>query len=343
MTGSLRIAALLAVGLAGFAAVAGAVQRAVPWPAVLDLRWKVESYLRQADAFDLVFLGSSRLQSGISPLAFDAALAERGTVLKSFNLAVGGMGMFELDYLIGRLLDRGRTRPCWLVVEWQEWDVGEVQGNSILSERSVYWHDLEHTLLALEGVRRKPWSLRERWPLARDHLAALALKWSSHGRGPETVRWLVQRALGRRAGPSRPIYDERGYAARDEGRESERHVARSPQQWSRLLSTIDEVNGGPDNAARFNFPALRRQIGRIAGAGITPIFLVPPVVKPTPLAYQFEAEGLLPALAGFNRPAVYPDLYDIRAHPDVDHLNHLGAERLSRTFADWFAARALGR
>ena len=57
---------------------------------------------RAADA-DTIAMGSSRVRHAFDPRAFDAAAAQAGCEMRSYNLSVGGLNLVEMRYLLRQL------------------------------------------------------------------------------------------------------------------------------------------------------------------------------------------------------------------------------------------------
>src|SRR5262245_19965519 len=89
---------LCAIAVVSFGIVAIGLRQLVPWPEEYGLRAKYDWYRDHKDEFDGVFIGSSRVFRGFDPLVVDGELATRGVPARTFNLGVGGMVTFEMDF-----------------------------------------------------------------------------------------------------------------------------------------------------------------------------------------------------------------------------------------------------
>ena len=121
-----RLLAEIALGLACFALVASALARLAGVPDAGDFSYKLDWLDAHAASIDVVIVGSSRVQRGIVPAAFDAAAASRGVVVRSFNLGVAGMEPAEADTVVRHLARRLATRedrPRFMLIEVATWDV----------------------------------------------------------------------------------------------------------------------------------------------------------------------------------------------------------------------------
>ncbi|MGQ0633596.1 MAG: hypothetical protein ACT4QC_03210 [Planctomycetaceae bacterium] len=114
----IRFLILTAAGLAaGCLLLNVAVTRQYWRPDLGLLDRKLEALRTLADRVDLVYLGTSRVNQGIEPAVFDAAAAEAGRPLVSFNLGVEDMKWQEYGLCLDELQRMGLPRLKWVVVE----------------------------------------------------------------------------------------------------------------------------------------------------------------------------------------------------------------------------------
>ena len=98
-----RIAALLAVGLLGYVAVAWPLNRLARGfagePRTAIISHKLDFLRAHAGDYDVVLVGSSRFHYDIEPASLDAGLRGTGCPLRSFNFGVPGLTAAELSWL----------------------------------------------------------------------------------------------------------------------------------------------------------------------------------------------------------------------------------------------------
>lgn len=104
---SQRIAALMAVGLLCYLAVAWPLNRLARdlhgEPRTAIISHKLDFLRAHAGDYDLVLVGSSRFHYDVDPALLDEGLREAGCPLRSFNFGVPGLTAAELDWLTGKL------------------------------------------------------------------------------------------------------------------------------------------------------------------------------------------------------------------------------------------------
>ena len=76
---------------AGLVLASLAIGRCLPFPDVPGIRQKLDWLARHGDDFDVVFLGSSRVEQQIIPEEFDHAAASLGHPVRSFNAGMAAM------------------------------------------------------------------------------------------------------------------------------------------------------------------------------------------------------------------------------------------------------------
>src|ERR1051326_176735 len=92
------------LGVASFCVSAFALHSLLPLPEVAGVSSKLRFLAAHRGEYDTIFLGSSRVYHGVSPAAFDAAMAPAGGRAHSYNLGIDGMLPPETFYVIDQLL-----------------------------------------------------------------------------------------------------------------------------------------------------------------------------------------------------------------------------------------------
>ena len=120
------------------------VQVWVPWPSERQLGARFEYLEQHPDAFDAIYFGTSNVYRSFVPAEFDAELARRGHRIRSFNLGVPGMTVFEMDHLIREVLALRSPRLRWVFFEYE---FGRLdRPNRLLhpehyyEDNQVFWH-----------------------------------------------------------------------------------------------------------------------------------------------------------------------------------------------------------
>ena len=354
----IRLTAEIILGLACFALVAWTLGHFAGVPDAGDFSKKLDWLDAHAGSVDVVVVGSSRVQRGLVPAAFDAAAASRDLAVRSFNLGVAGMEPAEADavvrHLAKRFADRDE-RPRWLLIEVAAWDV-ELEVENRFKARAIFWHDAAATRTALRALRDddepadpaadtasdETFDATTRRDLATTHLLHWATRTSGAGRGPD----LVARLLCRRTAPAVDAFPEAGYDRYSAG-SYETHRTRRAfldhvdayRHWlePRLAVAPGVAVDSKSVAPAWVADAWARQVAAVRAAGIEPIYIVPPTPRPPRHARRLAADGVLPALLAFDDPAVHGDLFAVERRFDLEHLTHDGAIEWSRRLGLAFA------
>lgn len=206
------------VGVASFVLVLLAL-RAVAAPAGGSvIGGKLEYWRQHGSEYDTVFLGSSHVFRAFVPPEFDRATRDLGLETKSFNFGVQAVQLLEQRRLLQAILE-ARPGLKRLFFEYQ-WLAPQIDPDNAFSPRTVYWHDLETTQLALERTahwgrelgdefrfvesdseRRSVFTVLERalapaTRVSEQHLQHYLTELLMIGRGKDVLRGLAGRSSG---------------------------------------------------------------------------------------------------------------------------------------------------
>lgn len=300
-----------------------------PTPAGTRAEWAHE----HPDAYDTLFVGSSRTARQISPETFDRAMAEQGLATRSFNLGYPSLWPPEDGYLLERTL-AGRQVPLrFLIVECNPIRLG-VPPELFDTARGVHWHDLARMrviwrhIVAISGERPQPRSrtgnVRRQLPVIRQHLRHWAWNALRLGRGAELFQAALGpggerlEALGPRGDGYVPHVRARDGIAADARSGYERAVVETPTGAGRLR------RGDAESQAE-----LRRKRALAARYAAELILVAPPVTGPTFAPSPDPSQVFL----DLSDPLRYPELFAPANRFDAGHLNARGAEVFSRLLA----------
>ena len=117
----------------------------VPWhPHVEGYSEKLEFYRRHKGDYSVVFAGSSRILAHVDPLSVDEAAAAGGVRTRSFNFGVDALQLIEMGRLIEEILEADSPSLRYLFIEPAFGTA--VPLKNLVTERNVYFHDLDSTL-----------------------------------------------------------------------------------------------------------------------------------------------------------------------------------------------------
>ncbi|MBC8329789.1 MAG: hypothetical protein H8E31_13700 [Planctomycetes bacterium] len=321
----------LLVFAAAFLAVRGVISERTPE------RMKLAWLEAQKDEVDALFIGSSRVFRQIDPARFDARMAAAGRPLRSLNMGMQGMRFPETAYLVERILEMEPGRLEYLFLELSEFET-DIEEENRLTERLVYWHSWPVTWQLCRTVAAQDLPFGEKLARIEGHLVHWGHRFGNLGNGDEALRGLAGSDEadfeGRRTlGPDGNGYRSLSIERTANFLERRRLFLEDLDQLRRARETLLAPDGDePADAALV--PVLERLNALCAARGVTPVYLVLPVIeKQTPLVRLHDA-GLAPLLIRFDQPDAWPAFYQPRNRFDIHHLNAQGAALMTDALAD---------
>jgi hypothetical protein len=319
------------VGAAAFVLAGLGISALLPFPEVPAIAPKYLHLAAHGDAYDVLFIGSSRFYHQIIPREFDDAVEKlTGRRPRSFNAAYDAVWPPESFYLLRKLLALRPAKLRWVVIDAMDINP-QLDERNRTTRRQAYWHDWRHTRMALEWIFEsaalEPDRKRE---LARDHLLIFFKETVSLGRGAEWVKERLDVQRQKRPRPPEWAGAEGYHPGGTQGITGEARVT-----YLRAVDRLRRVLRPATPAAAFS-RALAGIVAAVRRAGAEPIFVIAPSLN--------ERENLVAipggaALIPLNDPQAYPLLFDPDLHYDGWHLNERGAHDFTRILAEQFAAK----
>jgi hypothetical protein len=297
------------------------------------------------EAFEIIFVGSSRFWYGVPVRDFDETIRQKGIELKpSFNLGVEESAMHQNFYMIRRMLESG-VRPKYLVVETSEF-TSAIRGYNL--HRFEVWHDWRETIRVLRSTLEED-DLPEHFGLRRHrlrmHIMYLIRRYGPIGRIHKL--WLdPQLTDADRA----KLEETRGYQAltveRNLEHEWERQYYEVPGLWEqRILKLARDYDGNYKRPT--NLRAVSEFIHYVRSKDVRLIFVGSPFseigwVEPYLwlaqngiVSQNCRVEGP-PVLLNFNLPEL-PYVHDLNLRYDGGHTNTRGSELWMKDLAEAWA------
>jgi len=323
----------------GFASVALGVRALVPWPEEQLLWRKWEYFAEHKDEFDAVWIGTSLVFRDVDVPAIDAALRERGHALHSFNFGIGGMGTFEQDFVLHRLLELEPARLKYVFYEGGPVGLGihprhvfQTPGDTN-TMRSTYWHDGPQTAKVLRQIPHLPVSPWRRLDLAFTHARLFGRKLANYGFGTEVKRGLE----GFEPGPL--LTERRGFQPyREPHEDAFQPMLDDPATFDEVVAAIPAANAMPLRLEDLDLSTHRAQYAAAEARGARLVYVALPGSIGDPERQFLHAQGVIPTLWDFSSPAEYPELFRIEHRWDVDHLNPDGVPLLTAYLVERVAA-----
>lgn len=300
-----------------------------PEPHIDMLTHKLTTLAEQAEEFDTIFLGTSRTLYHIVPEEVEAAAAEAGCpAINAFNLGVYGMTGSEQDWVLRRVLETRSNKLQRIIIEPPLPEYRHV--HEIMTNRSRFFHGPDNHADAMKSLSSYGESLPKRIYRAGIYALGVAYDLSGVGRAAERV-------LPPPPGESWPPMSmaEDGFEALDEQQSAD--IEARHQEFLDDPGKVDYQlglygNPSPNIDARASY--MTDKLRAIAEAGIEPALFISPdfmELDRTPQTGEtVRAQMPDASVLNFNRPDIYPGLFETNLWHDFSHYNRDGATKLSR-------------
>jgi len=289
---------------------------------------------------DTIFIGSSRVQRGISPEIFDARMAELGQPALSFNFGMAGTLVHDFERQIDWILEQNPGKLERIIVEAGTYEQ-RIRSGQWMRNLVVEAHEptsLRSRLSSVIAMRRPLWEKVQVTGYVLAHTLTNSLR---IGQGPRILDDWCHRWTGRgfrRFGilPGRgfmPITMEN--APNDIRRRQHQKWVANPK-WAATMLDRKRSGGLPaEYRGGFDHVTCRRQIARLKEAGIELIYVVMPTYR-----NGFAGRDGLDDVANevrivrFDDPDAFPELYGFENWFDAGHMSLSGAELFSARLAE---------
>jgi hypothetical protein len=310
-----------------------AVHTLLPSPNIPGVSPKMRFFAAHKDEFDTIFVGSSRIYSGLSPYTFDQLMARAGKPSHTFNFGVNGMYPPESFYVVAQILTMKPRKLKRIFVELDDLQGASLSGEQT-SQRVLYWHDWKRTRLVLRktlkldanaGWTKKLRSLRRRRDAIALHVGLFARNFTNVGRASDLAESLV--------GSNQIDWDELGPRQDGYFPQAERISGEKLLGYEKELAheQVDNLgNRAVDDYAAQAYWHFARQV---RSAGATPIFVVMPIYPQMPSKFPGPSPGLL---LSYNNPTLYAGFYRPEVRNNEGHLNFTGAEEFTQLLVEDF-------
>jgi hypothetical protein len=327
-TGILAGARNLVLFLLGLGATSAVLSAYVPFPYLGNLWRKYHQIREHGKDYSLIYIGSSRVFHEFIPKQFDAALAQRGHHIRSFNFGQDGMWPPESFYMLREVLKNRPPHLKWVLIDLMGVK-SEVDGDEP-TKRSVNWHDLRHTLIAwrhaLEVDMADQRTFSEKAALCWHHATLWMQKSTSLGRGQERLEIALKLARERKA---EKVPDE-GFEVGGKGPLTGEMLTMFNSAVAKLKTNLP-----PKPIEPLLGDALDAVIKEVRAAGAQPIFVVAAGIYGAERFTDWPPAGV--RVLRFDDPIQFPDLYDPAHRYDPHHLDAVGAQAFTKRLSDAFA------
>ena len=306
----------------------------MPEPEVPAVSEKLRYLKRSGDAYNVLFIGSSRVHHQIIPELFDRLMHEAGIEVRSFNLGIDGIRPPEDAFLLEHALQNRHKPVLWVIQEANpiRFREGEQIHDGL---RGSYWRDGPRMLLLFRRLLtgQAPGS-KNVWQRFGEFLhdsgdfwghCALWLPKGLHlGQGVSILRGFCTHTL---AVTSTDALGERldGFlSAGNQPMTAERtgEYVKDMAALEHSPAAIDYGDPTSQQLIQWSQQLVERHGGRL-------ILVDPPTTNDSKF-YPDSHYGRVPPVFDFSDAHQFPELYAYDKRKDSGHLNQAGAELFTR-------------
>lgn len=281
------------------------------------------SYTYRPGEFQGLFLGSSRVNRGLVPEAFDLVMRKNGKPIQTLNMGNTGMGFIEMSALVDRLIEWGLGDLEWVVIELTELDP-KLEAANRGSPRWNGWHSPRATrdMLAILWTSERNWIQK----IVDSYGHVLGLGANLGATGQAHLYW--KNTYGEDS-PRPP-----GKVARDAGYNCYPEVEVVPDTpFTKVNLRLDPLPGRAPGLTPTHERILLDMDRKLREAGVVPIFIRMPGFQRECSALLAAQQRLLPITIDACEMARYEQIFKQENFHDRIHLNDTGARQFSGILA----------
>jgi len=281
------------------------------------------SYTYRPGEFQGLFLGSSRVNRGLVPEAFDLVMRKNGKPIQTLNMGNTGMGFIEMSALVDRLIEWGLGDLEWIVIELTELDP-KLEASNQGSPRYNGWHSPRATrdMLAILWDSERNWIQK----IVDSYGHVIGLGAHLGGTGQAHSYWKNTYGEDRPRPP--------GKVARDAGYNCYPELEVVPDKpFTKVDLQLEPLPGRAPGLTPAHERILFETDRKLREAGVVPIFLRMPGFQRQCSAMQAAQQRLLPITIDACEMERYQQIYKQENFHDRIHMNDTGARQFSGILA----------
>ena len=301
-----------------------------PMPDMRVLSPKLTAYQARASEFDTVFIGTSRTFYHIVPDDLETAVEAAGCPRPNvFNFGVFGLTGAEQDWLVDRLLEAGEGALRTVVIEDPLSEARTL--DKATNERARYFHGPTDYAAISSSISSFPESSLKKIFRYGIFGAGAAYDLSGVGRASALFFPAPKQPEPFSIDLERDGFEILGSFATTDIEARRKDFLDHPE---RLKAAMARYGASSDESVVARAAYLEERLRRIRSLGLNAVLFVSPdpeELDRTPRV-GVEVSRIAPDLPvlNFNRPDVYPDLFEHDVWFDKSHYGEAGARTLSR-------------
>jgi hypothetical protein len=330
-----------AIALLAFILAAALLNQIIPSPLipsnVVFVSPKYAHYSIHKNEYNALFFGSSRIYNQVAPEIFDQVAKDHGLEINSFNFGIPAMRAVPGYVLLRDVLRQPPKNLKWVFIE-TPLDNGYEPIQNARATRSIYWHTVDNTRLAIDYILKSNESLPEKIVLIGSHIIPFFYHQTNVGR--LFSDWLsIHKFTAEEKANSKIFLENEGYfPLHEEDMIKPENFQEYSAAYEATLEQVVRQNAHLDtvNLERNKQDLIDKIVQTVKAAGAVPIFVIPPTLEPQAALHHAYRVGQIPELLAFNDPEKYPELYALSYRYDTEHLTDAGSKLFSRFLAQAF-------
>lgn len=300
---------------------------------------KLSFYAANADQYDTLLLGSSRINFGIVPAVFDARTRELGKPTKTFNLGLSGLRPHDVDVMLDWVLEHRSPNLRRVCIELHSWGQ-EGRWDSWMTDKRIEMHPPSHWWTRTKSaLSDSVVDLFEKARVVHSIATHTLVNTFRIGRAPAILDgWIIRlRGAGRETRTALPGdgFVDVAVAASPQHREQHEAWVASPERFKLGAAGLRQGEHLRAAPGSFDLESARRQVHRVRAAGLDLMFVVMPSLVADfygrAQVSEIDPDVLVVEL---DQPSVCEPLLRPEFWYDHAHVTQAGAELLSRLFAE---------
>lgn len=306
-----------------------ALRAAEPMPDMMVLSPKLKAYQAAPDTYDTVFIGTSRTLYHIVPEEIERGAAEAGcTGWNVLNLGIFGLKGAEQDWLISQVLENGNGSIERIIIEDPLPNLRTL--DDVTTNRARYFQSPDLWPAQMDNITSFPESLPKRIFRTGILTAGIGYDLSGVGRAAAMVFPSAYQPAPKTFDMSADGFEALDNLESDEITARHQEFINDPGKFHADLKRYGAPSN-EDTTARAAYLAGR--LDDLTRKGLeAALYISPDLAELDRTPRTGEAVRNLPGdynVLNFNRPDVYPDLFERALWFDFSHLDEAGARRLS--------------
>jgi hypothetical protein len=292
-------------------------------------------YLREHPKTDVVVIGTSRVQNGFDPERFDEEMREKGHIVHSQNLGVGGLSLPEEAEVVDEIFQSGLCCVRYFIIEPDFSFMGVV--HQPFTVRAINYFDLRHvfeyTRYLASYVKFAP-PAKSLWHYISNAFSSAAVRYLNLG--------LFHTLRDRNNEHPREHLPPNGFLPYDTVFLKQQRERGEEAEVRAYHDTLRDISKGDSREliSDYQFGLVLELVDQISKHGGVPIILRMPQIAHWNYSAAFVARlheqcgARIPYFLDFGDPKTAATLFDLDHRHDEDHLNRRGAALLSEMLAE---------